>query len=122
MRDQGVVELFLKFQTSQGHAHAEDEKQVGENTTDQRGLDNADLFLNQGDDEDDKLDGIAKTNIEQGGDGGTGSVRQTFCREGQKTSKRDDGDSIQGEVDVLIDTGAMNGDTSRNKDQEQIEP
>lgn len=59
LRDDGVEVLFQTVDTTKEETHAHDQQQIGEHAADERGLDDEDLIVDQGDDGDDQFDGVA---------------------------------------------------------------
>ena len=49
-------------------------------------------------------------------------MSDTFSRKGEQTCEGNDRDSVECKDSILIDTSEMHSDTSRHKDQEDVEP
>ena len=49
-------------------------------------------------------------------------MSDTFCREGEQTSERNDGNSVQSKDGIVVDVGEVGSDAGRNEDEKDVEP
>jgi len=120
--DSAVVDLLSEAKTSQEEGHAKDEKQIGQDRAKQRSLYDADLVLDQSDDEDDEFDSIAKSDIEQCTNGVTETTGYTLGGVTEQTSEWDDSDCVQGEDNGRAHVCSLGCNTDRYEDQQDVDP
>jgi len=82
--------LFLVPESTSGKAHAKNKQDVAKDRSNQTGLHDGQLALEQGDDGDDKFDGVTERGVEQAAERLAYSNRDLFCAEREERSERDD--------------------------------
>ena len=120
--DSAVVDLLSESKTSQEEGHAKNKKQVGQDGAKNRSLYNADLVFGKSDDEDDELDCVAESDIEQCADRITKTTGHAFGGVTEQSCKRHDSDCIQGEDDAWAHVSSLGCDTDGYEDQQDIDP
>ncbi|KAH6607600.1 hypothetical protein Trco_003913 [Trichoderma cornu-damae] len=119
----GVEVLLRAAQAAEEEAEAHDQQQVGEDGADERGLDNGNLVVDEGDDGDDELDGIAERGVEQAAEGLAGPEGDLLGGEAQHGGKGDDGDEVDDEDgDAADGVDVVDGDADRGGNQQQVDP
>ena len=81
-----------------------------------------DLLVNQCDDEDDQLNGIAKRHIQQRAECVTHSSSHALGGMGKESRERHNGNGIHSENDAGIKVANMNGEPDWYKDQKDVDP
>ena len=123
LRDGAIVNLFSEAQSSKEECHAEDQQKIGQNRTEEGGLNDADLILCQSNDEDDQFNSITKGNVEKGANCVTKLSGHRFGGVAQKASQRNNGNSIDGENGTRGHARHIgHGDSHRNSKQQNVEP
>jgi len=117
-----VVDLLSESKTSQEESHAKNEKQIGQDRAKQRSLYDADLILDKGNDEDDELDCVAESNVEQCTDGVTKTTGHAFGGVTEQAGEWDDCDCVQGEYNGRAHMSSLGCNTDRYEYQQDVDP
>lgn len=73
--------------------------------------------MHDGNLQDDQFHCISKRDIEEGAESGAQPVCNRLCCEGEQSCQRDDGDCIESENDIGVDSGEVDCNTSRDEDE-----
>lgn len=122
LRDGGVEELLFAAKTTEEEAEAHDEQQVGEDGSDERGLDDFDFVVGERNDGNDEFDGVAKGGVEQAAEGLTSAQGDFFRGEAQHGSEGDDGDEVDDKDSNFVYAGVVEGDADRGGEDEEVDP
>ncbi len=114
--------LLSESQTTEEEAHAENEQQVGQDGPKKGSLDNADLILGQGNDENDEFDCVTKGDVEKGAEGITHLTGDGLGGKAQKTSERDNGDAVDGKDYAGVDADVCDNNADGYEDEEKVHP
>lgn len=117
-----VVDLLLESQAAQQKGHTHDEQQVSQDRAQKRGLHDSNLVLDQSDDENDQLDGVAKGDVDQRADGVTQAASHALGSMAQQTRQGNDSDRVHCEDNSRTETCGLDGNAHWYKDQEDINP
>lgn len=121
--DGGVEVLLGATKTTKEEAEAHDEQEIGKNGADKRGLDNDNLVLDEGNDGDNELDGVAKGGVDETAEGLAGAQGDFLRGKAQHGSEGDDGDKVDDKDDGAINTlDIVEGDTYGGGDEENVDP
>jgi hypothetical protein len=120
--DSAVVDLLPVAKTSKKESHAKNEKQIGQDGAKERSLYDADLILDQRDDENDQLDRISKGNVEECTEGITKTTGDTLGGVTEQTSERYDGDSVHSEDNGRAQMRSFGYNTDGYEYQQHIDP
>lgn len=99
LSDSAVVDLLSVPEATKKESHAKDEKQVGQDGAKQRSLYDADLVLDQSDDEDDQFHSVSEGDIEQCTEAVAETTSHALGGVTEQTGQRNDGNCVQCEDD-----------------------
>lgn len=120
--DSAVIDLFLEAKTTSKECHAHNQEKVCQDGAKQRSLDDTDLILDQGNDEDDQLHGVSESDVDESSNCVTQTTGDTLGGVTEKSSERNDGHCIHREDDGWVETCSLAGNTHWYKDQKDIDP
>jgi hypothetical protein len=120
--DGDVEVLSNTVDATKEEAHAQNQKQVGEHTADQRGLHNQDLVLLQSDDTDNQFSSVTETGIEKTSESFSSVESEFFGSKGQHGSQRDDGDKVDDKDGISVGFCVSESETDRDTDEQHIDP
>lgn len=121
-RCDGLVEaaLLLADAASQ-EAAAEHEQDVGEDTAQHAGLNNANLALLERNNADNQLDGIAKGGVHKTTKRLAELCGKLFGRKGEQRSERDNSDEVENEDGGGVPVEGAGKDTNGHEDQQDVD-
>lgn len=123
MSNGAVVDLLSEAQATEEEAHSQNEEQIGKNGAQQGCLDDTDLILDQGNDEDDEFHGIAKRHVKQSAKCVAHLTGHGFSRKAKETSERNHGNAVHGEDDAAINAiDVCENDAQGHEYEQDIEP
>lgn len=122
MSDSDVEVLNDAVEATEEETHAQNQEQVGQHTSNQRGLDDKNLILRQSDDTDNQFGSVTKTGIEETSQGFTSVQSKFFGSEGQHGSERNDGDKVDDEDGISVGVCVPESKTDGNTDEKNIDP
>lgn len=122
MSNSAVVDLLSVPEAAQKKCHAKNEKQVGQDGAKERSLYDADLILDERNDEDDQFDGVAESDVEKCTKAVAETAGHAFGGVAKQTCERYDGDSVQSEDDGWAQVSSLGGNTDRHEDEQDVDP
>ena len=122
LSDGAVVDLLSVAETSQEESHAKNEKQIGQDGAKERSLYNADLILDQCNDENDQLDGVSEGNVEECTEGIAKTAGNTLSGVTEQTSERYDGDSVHSEDNGRTQMRSFGCNANGYEYQQHVDP
>ena len=122
LSDSAVVDLLPVAKTSKKESHAKNKKQIGQDGAKERSLYNADLILNQCNDEDDQLDSVSERDVEECTEGVTKTAGNTLSGVTEQTSEWDDGDSVHSEDNGRAEMRGFSRNTDGYEYQQHVDP
>lgn len=120
--DCGIEELLGATETAKEETKAHDEKQIGEDRSNQRGLYNFHFVIGKSDNGNDELNSVAKCGIEQSAKSFTGAQSDFFGCETQHGGQRDNGDKVHNKDCDLIYARVVERNANWRGDDEEVNP